>query len=580
MCVRWRPWASGEAGARGWTFVSGSADRNVVLWRVSLTVHGAPGDAPAWGLVPAVRLAAPCPAHRDAAGRYRAADVSQGVREKGGMGIGAAGTDWGGTGEWRVVCEALWLKDGHEEAVTCCVWAPGGEEFASGDAAGAVAVSCAAEGVGADARRGMVQWRARRHTRRVVALAFSRSGLRLMSCGEDALLLVYAAASGHVQQSVNMGTSLVLSLAWCPDEDTVLLTTGGKRVKVLHLPSSSVLGALKLPLAVRGVPQRVAIVMWDPYSVGMLLGLADFSVVYLRTAAAMVRHAVHGLLLRSASSLGAADGGGEAPEGVRSVYSSLLYSSVDTSTSMSTQSAGVVGTLFSSLGSAATLDRSFERERLREHEHTGVWPGVGSGDPAVRAPAARATFVPIGEREGRVAPRVLSVQHPPCQERRRQGGGPGGDLREVGRGYDALPVPRRLDRLGSEDSGEETGEEIYGGGWLRCSGAARAGAARERVPQDGREVNSDWASSSSSPSPERNAHAGVFRNQGGRPGEEPRQQRPVALWEGAGSRMPGQPGHNRPPVSRRMSSPSRPATALSLSTHRSQAKPLTLNPKP
>jgi len=319
-----------------------------------------------------------------------------------------------------------------------------------------------------------------------------------MSCSEDASLLVYAAASGEVQQCVGMGTSLALSMAWCPDEDTVLVTTGGKRVKVLHLPSSAVVRSLKLPLAVRGVAQRVAIIMWDPYSVGMLLGLADFSVVYLRTAASLVRHAVHGLLSRSdlGLGLGAARVGGEATEGGSIheggfMHSSLLYSSIDTSTSK--QSVATNSSLHGFLASEKGVEKGEERQRARERERGR--PDTGDDAFGVGAQDTHGALMAGGGRESRDTPRVLKVQHPPCLEPSRQGSG-----REASNAHDIRPVSKKLHHLGSVErddmsmsvrrtaSGGCMGDAHYGGGegggHSRFSHTARRGR-RTKMQQDG-----------------------------------------------------------------------------------------------
>jgi hypothetical protein len=329
-----------------------------------------------------------------------------------------------------------------------------------------------------------------------------------MSCSEDSSLLVYAVASGEVQQCVAIGTSLALSIAWGPDEDTVLVTTGGKRIKVLHLPSSAVVGALKLPLAVRGVPQRVAIIMWDPYSVGMLLGLADFCVVYLRTASSMVGHAVHGLLLRSDAGLGlgAAGVGGETTEGglMREggfLHSSLLYSSIDTSTSKQS-----VATNLSLLGSLASpekgVEKGEERQRARAHERERGQPDTGDDAPGVGAQDTQGALMTGGGREGRLTPRVLSVQHPPRLEPPSQGSGSGGDGREAWSAHDILqaPVSKKLHHRDSVERDDMSmsvrrtasegrmGEAQYGeggGGHSRFSHTARGGTRRPKMRQDG-----------------------------------------------------------------------------------------------
>jgi hypothetical protein len=90
-----------------------------------------------------------------------------------------------GRGEWKVACEAVWLRDVHEAAVACCSWAADGENFASGDVGGSVVVCGATEGAGArrDGRivkSDMKKWQVRRHSRRVVALAFSKSGVLVL----------------------------------------------------------------------------------------------------------------------------------------------------------------------------------------------------------------------------------------------------------------------------------------------------------------------------------------------------------------------------------------------------------------
>ena len=306
-----------------------------------------------------------------------------------------------------------------------------------------------------------------------------------------------------------MGTSLALSIAWGPDEDTVLVTTGGKRIKVLHLPSSAVVGALKLPLAVRGVPQRVAIIMWDPNSVGMLLGLADFCVVYLRTAASMVGHAVNSLLLRSDAGLGlgAAGVGGEATEGGLMnegglLPSSLLYSSIDTSTSKQS-----VATNLSLLGSLASPEKGVEkveeRQRARAHERERGQPDTGDVAPGVNAQDTHSALMAGGGRGGRVTPRVLSVQHPPRLEPPRQGSGSGGDGREAWSAHDILqaPMSKKLHHRGSVErddmsmsvrrtaSGGRMGETQYGeggGGHSRFSHTARGGTGRPKMRQYGR----------------------------------------------------------------------------------------------
>ena len=318
-CISWRPWGGGSSRQQSpasWSIISGSADHNVVLWKISLNICNVQhadreqASAAAWHLLPTLRFAAPCPARANDSSRFQAEDLKTGIFVEQG----------GGEGHWQVVCEALWLPQCHQDAVTCCGWARDGSRFVSGGADGSLTMCCA----GGD--RESVLWSTKAHTRRVVAVMLNRSGSLVMSCSEDSTLVLYDASNGHVQHSMNIGTALVLSLTWCPDEVCVLVATGGKRVKVLHLPSSSVLGSLKLPLVVKGASQRVALLSWDPHTHGLLFGLADFSVAYLQNSAVMVRHSINGLLLRSGST-SAATGGG--------YNSSLLYSSVDTSVSNS-----------------------------------------------------------------------------------------------------------------------------------------------------------------------------------------------------------------------------------------------------
>ena len=342
-CVGWcpRPSSQGKGRLWDWTILSGSADHQVVLWRMSLEAQGvvrASMDADTWwDWLPTLRLAAQCPSQGDDSGRYRAHDIASGVTAP------ERGRDLRGAGvRWRAVCQALWMKECHESAVACCAWAPGGSAFVSGDVQGSV-VLCWTE---AHKGRGqMVGWRAKTHTRRVLSLLFNRMGSCVVSCGEDSMLAVYDAVSGIVLNSCDIGTSLALSLAWCPNEVNILVSTGGKRVKVLHLPSATMLGSLKLPLVVGGVPQRIALLAWDSQSKGLLVGLANFSVVYLQTAAVMVRHAIDGLLLRKGC-MDAVVGDG------KSLASSLTYSSWDMS--FANQSCNV---LFSSIESAASLQR-------------------------------------------------------------------------------------------------------------------------------------------------------------------------------------------------------------------------------
>jgi len=136
-----------------------------------------------WDGVPTQRLIAPCPLQHDAAGRYRVHVISQGVCERGGAGMGKGAER--GRGEWKVACEAVWLRDVHEAAVACCTWAPDGVIFASGDVGGTVVVCGARDGAEAQGDGPIVKceikkWQVRRHSRRVVALAFSKSGVLIL----------------------------------------------------------------------------------------------------------------------------------------------------------------------------------------------------------------------------------------------------------------------------------------------------------------------------------------------------------------------------------------------------------------
>ena len=111
------------------------------------------------------------------------------------MGMGAVG----GRGEWRVACEAVWLRNVHEAAVACCAWAPDGENFASGDVGGTVMVCGATEGAGArrDGRivkSEMKKWQVCRHSRRVVALAFSKSGVLVLKKNKKKQIKFYVVA--------------------------------------------------------------------------------------------------------------------------------------------------------------------------------------------------------------------------------------------------------------------------------------------------------------------------------------------------------------------------------------------------
>ena len=54
--------------------------------------------------------------------------------------------------------------------------------------------------------------------------------------------------------------------------------------------------------ALGGEAKRVSTLCWDAENSGLLLGLADFSVVHMRNAADMLRNAIKGLLLRCGNS--------------------------------------------------------------------------------------------------------------------------------------------------------------------------------------------------------------------------------------------------------------------------------------
>lgn len=307
-CVALRPQHESAQGDAGWSsaqildlaLLSGSADGRLVLWRISLsaTCHGLTNQQAGiphrhlLAVLPALRFSVPCPASPDARGQYLAAQSGDGTFESEALEL---------CQQWaaRWCCEARWLpaEDCHAGAVATCAWVPDGMRFISGAADGAVAM-CRRHSSEGDPDGRLLLWRTKAHTRRVVAAVVSSDGCRVVSCSEEPRLLVYDGESGHVTQTLDMGTTLALSLAWGVDEECVMVATGGKRIKVFHLPSSCALGSLTLPLLRDGVPQRVTCLAWDPTHRGMLLGLADFSVVYMHHASTMVQQAVVGCCTR------------------------------------------------------------------------------------------------------------------------------------------------------------------------------------------------------------------------------------------------------------------------------------------
>jgi len=273
-CVAWRSPNEMREGARAinLSFISGAADGTLALWEISLAgrdqdqeyLYGQDnmyipcqnrGDlasdvsrAELLAILPALRFSVPCPSSPTARGQHRAHHQVQDTSE-----VGAQGSD--GHPRWRGRCEAHWLRDCHASAVSTCVWVQHSSRFISGAADGSLAMCsvCSVGGAGHP-----ILWRAKSHSRRVVAALVSRSGARVVSCSEDATLVVYNAADGSVTHTINMGTALALSLAWAADDECVLVATGGKRIKLFHLSSEAALGSLVLPV-VRGGVQQVGL---------------------------------------------------------------------------------------------------------------------------------------------------------------------------------------------------------------------------------------------------------------------------------------------------------------------------------
>ena len=145
-CVSWRP--SGGDGAsvsRGgscsaagralpqWSLITGSADRKIVLWNVTLTLSAVTGDdggdgglSESWALLPALRFHAPCPAGYST--QLRARDARTGTFLPDWLKSGHDSFD-GAAVQWQVVCDALWLTECHLAAVTCCAWSTDGSRF-------------------------------------------------------------------------------------------------------------------------------------------------------------------------------------------------------------------------------------------------------------------------------------------------------------------------------------------------------------------------------------------------------------------------------------------------------------------
>ena len=389
--------ARASAHALDLPILSGSADGTLVLWRMTL-VCSPPVQAGAQGLPPqrqllvaptALHFSVPCPASPNAHGQYLAEQTANGTGACEGDGMAfRADVLWSGS------CEARWLPTCHRDAVTTCAWLHDSGRFVSGAADGTVAMCSAGEG------GGCVLWRSKVHTRRVVASVVSSSGTRVVSCSEDSRLLVYDSIDGQVTQTLDMGTALALSLAWGVDEECVLVATGGKRIKVFHLASSCALGSLKLPLLRDGEPQRVTSIAWDPAQRGMVLGLADFSVVYLQRAAKMVRRAVVGCCARKGLAPPRSRAGAG---GAVSLGSSQLFASHNSSSRA----------LFSSVGSSAP---STTTATLHSLVQPGPRPYADVGEPRDmflrRSDSAEGESVNIATGKKRSVPIVLPTHAP------------------------------------------------------------------------------------------------------------------------------------------------------------------------